>query len=273
MKIFFIKIYNNNIFIFKKTFWIKIYEDEDYNKKRFIILGNEGVGKTSILNSLLGKGFNSEIPSTLATELFSKKLEININGKSKDIIFDVFDTSGKEKFRTILKIFMKNKDGIILVYSINDRKSFENISKVWIPFISEFYDDIKNIPIFLISNKNDLYLEEQVSYEESFELANNYNMKFFEFSAKIIDNNKFDLQEIIKQLPQKEIENYRTILLKEENEEDPDRIKIVLTDEEKRIQKAVRLDPVANCAFSFGVAYSRVLEKELKRKKRKCIIW
>ena len=255
-----------------------MYEDEDYNTKRFIILGDESVGKTSILNSLLGKGFNSEIPSTFATEVFSKKLEININGKSKDVTFEVFDVPVKEKLRAIVKLFLKNKDGIILVYSINDRKSFENISKVWIPIISEVYGDIKDIPIFLISNKNDLYLEGEISYEEGYKLANNYNMKFFEFSAKIIDNNKFDLQEIIKLLPEKEIGNYRTIHLKKENEEDPDRIKIVLTDEEKRIQKAVRFDPVANCAFSFGVAYSRVLEKkrrekELKRKKRKCIIW
>ena len=64
---------------------------------------------------------------------------------------------GKIQFRSLCKLYLRKIDGIILVYSINNRKSFENISEEWIPFLDEYYD-LKNHPTILIGNKIDLFI-------------------------------------------------------------------------------------------------------------------
>lgn len=83
----------------------------------------------------------------------------------------------------LIRIFINSGDGFIIVYSINNRKSFENVD-TYINKIIEYYSlHHEDLPIVLIGNKNDKEFERQVNYEEGFSKANDWNCSFFEISA------------------------------------------------------------------------------------------
>ena len=177
---------------------------------------------------------------------------------------------GQRRYHSLYKLYLRKIDGIILVYSISNRKSFENISEEWIPFLDEYYD-LKNHPMILIGNKKDLFSIGEVKTQEALELTKDYKFRFFECSAK--DN--IGINEAFKEIVTDALEKKKIF---EEEEKIIPHKRFQLTDKEKEIQKKLRFDPVANCAFSFGTAYAKVLEekrreKELRRKNRKCLIW
>jgi GTPase SAR1 family protein len=87
-------------------------------------------------------------------------------------------TAGQEKFRSIVQQYYKGAMGIILTYSVTDRKSFQNI-ELWMKQISSQAPDAV---IILVGNKCDL--EPEIQNEQGEQLAKNHNIKFFETSAK-----------------------------------------------------------------------------------------
>eukprot|EP00638_Chattonella_subsalsa_P010193 CAMPEP_0117758776 /NCGR_PEP_ID=MMETSP0947-20121206/15609_1 /TAXON_ID=44440 /ORGANISM="Chattonella subsalsa, Strain CCMP2191" /LENGTH=149 /DNA_ID=CAMNT_0005579087 /DNA_START=327 /DNA_END=776 /DNA_ORIENTATION=- len=93
----------------------------------------------------------------------------------------IWDTAGQERFRTITVSYFKGAHGIMLVYDITDRETFDNISH-WITQIKEHADS--KVTIVLVGNKSDKGEERQVQEEEGRALAESYNVKFFETSAK-----------------------------------------------------------------------------------------
>ena len=101
----------------------------------------------------------------------------------------IWDTAGQERFQTIALSYYKGAWGIILVFSIDNRKSFENIER-WMKQIKD--NAAKDVIIFLIGNKCDLAEGRVVSYDEAIKLAENYNISFYETSAK----NNVNIQEI-----------------------------------------------------------------------------
>ena len=134
--------------------------------------------------------------------------------KKENINFIITDISGDEYFIHTSKLMLKVSEGIILVYSKNDRKSFEDIENIWIKLINEYFN-IKNIPILLVANKFDLLSEEvAVSHEEEEELSMKYNIPFFECSAK--DN--YNIDTIFDFLTKKLIEEYQKRRSNDENE-------------------------------------------------------
>ena len=102
---------------------------------------------------------------------------IEVDGKR--INLQVWDTSGQERFRSMVKSYYKNAMGVILAYSIEDRESFAQIEN-WMEQIIDNSD--KSICIILVATKSDLPRE--ISYEEGENLANKYKINFFETSAK-----------------------------------------------------------------------------------------
>ena len=121
--------------------------------------------------------------------------KFNIKGKDVEIKF--LDTSGQEKYRTLNVNFFKQVNGIILMYSINERESFTQISR-WMDSIKE-HCDMSKVSIILIGNKKDLENERQVSTEEGQKLAKEYNISFFESSAKTNENVKIAVDTLITQ--------------------------------------------------------------------------
>lgn len=105
----------------------------------------------------------------------------------------IWDTAGQERFQTIALSYYKGAWGIILVFAIDNRKSFENIGK-WMKQIKD--NAPADVNILLVGNKCDLLENRQVTYEEAKALAETYKIQFYETSAK----NDINIEEIFEKL-------------------------------------------------------------------------
>ena len=173
-------------------------------KRTYISIGTIGdsqVGKSAMTEIYLNREFSEEYLTTIGININTKDTKIIINGEEKEIKVKIWDTAGQEKFKSISTQYIKNCDGILLIYAINNKKTFENIEN-WLNEI-ENKKKKNNIPLVLIGNKIDLEKEREVSFQEGEKLAQIYNMEFFECSAKdkINVNESFNcLIELIFQL-------------------------------------------------------------------------
>ena len=125
---------------------------------KVVLLGEAGVGKTCIIKQFTENKFDINVISSLSAQFVSKTIEYTDFGKA--LKFDIWDTVGQERFRSIAKIFYKDAQVIILVYDITSQKTFDALTNFW-------YDEIKNNssgnPVFaVVGNKNDLYQKQQV---------------------------------------------------------------------------------------------------------------
>jgi len=145
-------------------------------KLQIITLGDHMVGKTSLLRRFSDGTFTYSTYTTIGIDFVSK--DINI-GKDK-VPVKIWDTAGQDRFHTITHSFYKQCQGVLLVFDVGSKKSFENIHK-WMNNIQNHSD--KNIIKYLIGNKIDTDKRE-VTNEEALAVAKNYDMTYFETSAR-----------------------------------------------------------------------------------------
>jgi small GTP-binding protein len=184
----------------------------DVDKKYKIIwIGDSGVGKTCLLTKSQKNFFDQELKSTLGFEYYN----ITINIKNKKILLQTWDTCGQESFKCIVNMFYKRAKLAILVYSIDNRKSFEGIS-FWLNEIRLNSDE--NIKLILVGNKNDLSDKREVSFEEGQEFSkkNGFN-SFFETSAKEGDSPSAVLSKAAEILYDYEIESKKKNIKDDKN--------------------------------------------------------
>ena len=150
--------------------------DDDIEIKA-VLVGNSGVGKTNLINVCTGKTFNEKSKPTNCCSLLQKSLEIN-NLKYK---INLWDTMGQEAYKGISKLFFRDAQIVIFVYDIASKESFESLDE-WIQMANDVIngDYISGI----VGNKNDLYLQAEVSEEEAEKFAKEKKMKFKLVSAK-----------------------------------------------------------------------------------------
>jgi small GTP-binding protein len=150
--------------------------DYDYLFK-VIIIGDSGVGKSCILSRFTDRDFNREHDLTIGVEYGSKLININ----KRNIKMQIWDTAGQERFRSITRSYYRNVAGIIMVYDMTNRNSFNNIEK-WLDDVRKI---LPNTPcITLVGNKSDLEYRRNVSKDEGINLAYKHNMVFIETSAR-----------------------------------------------------------------------------------------
>lgn len=147
----------------------------DYSVKT-IVVGDSGVGKTCILFRFVRDTFQEDTPSTLGVEFVSKIIDT----KKQRIELQLWDTAGQELFRAVTRSYYRGSVGAFIVYDITNRDSFINV-RHWLTDVRS--SDRSDIVCILIGNKSDLNNRE-VSTEEGQKLADDYNMTFFETSAK-----------------------------------------------------------------------------------------
>ena len=146
---------------------------------KVVIVGEAGVGKTCIMKQFIEDKFDEEEMTSLTIQFRRKQIELT-NGEN--ITFDIYDTAGQEKYRSIAKLYYKNARVVILVYDITSKKSFEVMQSYW-------YEQVKDIPtenliLAIAANKSDKYEERQVENEDGEEFADKINAIFVETSAK-----------------------------------------------------------------------------------------
>ena len=154
--------------------------DKENNVKKdikIILLGETGVGKTNLINVFFGLKFEDQIDSTLAS--YCNEGKFNYNNESYN--YAIWDTAGQEKFRAISKLFIRDAQIILIVYSIINRKTFEQVN-FWLNLVKENLENNTYI-LGLVANKIDLYEHQIVTDEEGKKIAKENNIDFLVTSA------------------------------------------------------------------------------------------
>ena len=147
-----------------------------------LILGDSGVGKTSLLLSYADNFFPESHIATIGIDSRIKSITI----KNIDINLQLWDTSGQERFRSLTASFYRKADGIIFVYDITSKKTFDSV-KDWIRDAENMGGDFEKI---LIGNKCDLEGKRNVTLENLEKFGGKKKMRVFEASAKMDINVK-----------------------------------------------------------------------------------
>ena len=158
---------------------------------KIIILGSSEVGKTCILNRYFHNEFKENLLSTIGIDFQTKFFKFD----DQKVKANYIDTAGQEKFRAISVNYLKGTDGVILVFDITNKETFD-LLETW---LKELKDTNKaDVSKVLIGNKSDLSGERQVTVEDDQYLADTMKCKYFEASAKSGENIAEALDEIAR---------------------------------------------------------------------------
>ena len=149
-------------------------------KYKLIFLGDQNVGKSCILNRFMNDTFTEEYQATIGLDFQSKNVQID----NQDIHLLLYDTAGQEKFRSLIPMYTRDSNIILLVYEINNKDSFLHLPD-WINDLTNVNKD--DVIFALVGNKIDLEESRQVSPEEGQKFAEEHGYIFQEVSAKTGD--------------------------------------------------------------------------------------
>ena len=167
---------------------------------KVVLLGDSGVGKTCIISRYISGTFDENSATTNGASYCSKN--VNYVKLGKNLLLDIWDTAGQEKYKALTKFFYKDAAVCILVYDITRKETFDNLKNFWYTQLKE--NSGSNVVLGVAGNKCDLYESEDVKESEArqfaeeigaiFELTsaqNNtgINELFFEVGNKYLDPN------------------------------------------------------------------------------------
>jgi small GTP-binding protein len=147
---------------------------------KVVLVGESGVGKTSIISQFTSKKFDPHRETSLSAQFISKT--VNFQDLGKEIKFDIWDTVGQEKYRSLAKIFYKDAKVIVFVYDITTEYSFNELKNYW---YEETRSNTDGSPILaVVGNKIDLYKDQKVSNNDGKEFADKIGAIFQTTSAQ-----------------------------------------------------------------------------------------
>uniref|UniRef100_A0A0N5BCW5 Small monomeric GTPase n=1 Tax=Strongyloides papillosus TaxID=174720 RepID=A0A0N5BCW5_STREA len=155
------------------------------SKIRIVVLGQTGVGKSTLINTFIRKD-NKEYEPTV-----EEIIEVDFCIDKKKYLINILDTSGLELFYGQRKLYFNEGDAFVIVYSVTDPKSFHYIINVYQNILtSQSEMKVGGRPIIIVGMKSDLTMERKVSTKEGIEIASKLGISFLE-------TNKFDQSTII----------------------------------------------------------------------------
>lgn len=184
---------------------------------KMIIVGSVSVGKTSLVTRYATGKFQDKTKST-SNASFVNKIKIVDNVKYE---LKLWDTAGQEKYKSLTKIFIKDAKIAILVYAINDEKSFNDLND-WLTIVKEINNE--NLILGIAANKADLYKIATVTDEQGKKYAQEIGATWRSTSSLLDDSGIDELVDIL----------FKQYLNSEDNSISQDRIKI---DDKDNIEK------------------------------------
>ncbi len=166
-------------------------ESQQKSGNKLVLLGDSGVGKTCLISRFVYDQFDVEEKTTGAS--YANKM-IEYPDLKKNLVLDIWDTAGQEKYRSLTKFFYKDALMIIFVYDITRRESYENLKNIWYKEAKENMDP--NAILGIAGNKCDLYDNEAVPETEAREFAKSINALFTLTSAQ----NKQGVEDLFKNI-------------------------------------------------------------------------
>ena len=150
-------------------------------KYKIVFVGEEAVGKTSIINKYVHDEFAYSYESTIGVDFLTK---IQYTANQSQVKFQIWDTAGQERFRSLIPSYIRNTHVAIICYDISNSGSFDKLD-YWIQKIKEYSTNSNEILQVLVGNKIDLELERQVTLDDLKQKAEaNEIQLYFEVSAK-----------------------------------------------------------------------------------------
>ena len=146
-------------------------------KYKLIFLGDQSVGKSSILNRFLNDTFTEDYQATIGLDFQSKNVQI----ENQDIHLLLYDTAGQEKFRSLIPMYTRDANIILLVYDITNRDSFNHLPD-WLKDLTNI--NVDEVIFAIVATKIDLNSKREVTPEEGQKFADEHNFVFQEISAK-----------------------------------------------------------------------------------------
>ena len=149
---------------------------------KITLIGNSGVGKTSIINQYIDQTFDEANAATIGANYSEKTITKN----NKEYELNIWDTAGQEKFHSVGKHFYKDAYIVCLVYDITSQDSLEQLETIWYPDIKKYGE--KYTILAVVGNKSDLYENDNLADEnQAKEFAQSINATFMLTSAKTGD--------------------------------------------------------------------------------------
>ena len=149
---------------------------------KITLIGNSGVGKTSIINQYIDQTFDEANAATIGAN-YSEKV---ITKNNKEYELNIWDTAGQEKFHSVGKHFYKDAYIVCLVYDITSQDSLDQLKEIWYPDIKKYGE--KYTILAVVGNKSDLYENDNLADEnKAKEFAQSINATFMLTSAKTGD--------------------------------------------------------------------------------------
>ena len=181
-------------------------------KIQLIMIGESNVGKTSLIRRYTENLFNENHLETTGIEFNSKEEKIN----HRIIKVKIWDTAGQEIFHSLTKNFYSKADGIIIVYDVTNKESFEKVHD-WVKSVYDNTDTYRELQIIIVGNKIDLEEDRQVTKEEGAKLSEFFETPYFEASAKNVEGVRTFMLKIIGDILNNKVNNRNSFNIKNYN--------------------------------------------------------
>jgi small GTP-binding protein len=178
---------------------------------KIVLLGEAGVGKTSIISQFVEQLFQEDIQSSAGGTFSSKTC---IYGNNQILKLEIWDTAGQERYRALTTMFYKEANAAVLVYDITRKESYEQIQEYWSNQLKESAPS--DIILMLCANKSDLINQEKVDEGEARKYATELGAMFCSTSAK----NDYGITDLFLQIAKK-YTGSDNVRIKNDNEDIP----------------------------------------------------
>lgn len=162
-------------------------------KFKLVFLGDQGVGKTSIIKRFIFDNFDENNSATIGVDLISK----NITVDGKTVRLNLWDTAGQERFRCLIPGYIRDSNVAIIVYDISKKESYTNMQG-WLTEVKSQRED--DVLIAIVGCKSDLEAKREVTLQEGQAFAEEHKALFTEVSAKNGSNINQTFQQVVNQL-------------------------------------------------------------------------
>ncbi|XP_013400396.1 ras-related protein R-Ras2-like [Lingula anatina] len=177
------------------------HDSNNYSQSyKLVVVGGGGVGKSALTIQFIQSYFVTDYDPTIE-DSYTKQCMID------DVVarLDILDTAGQEEFSAMREQYMRSGEGFLLIYSVTDKSSFDEIYKFHRQILR--VKDRDEFPMILVGNKADLEHQRMVSTEDGYELARQLKISYIEASAKIrmnVDESFYELVRIVRKFQAEE---------------------------------------------------------------------